>query len=533
MSSNDANVTNLANEIAENLANEIAEKVFQNLLMYANNFGIENSDYKKFLTSGQSNEKIVFTYDPIFFRVHEQEFSEQSSQSKGSSFKAKKTYPKVINPNHRFVGFPAYLDPVYLNQIVISKENPILMSAELQLMPQPPLHLNPNILYLKQNNNFISVRMGCQYLFNVPFNFAGKSLAEENFLSINRGALLAALLEVGARSLKCSYWDENYFLVEDDREIQRDLNGEFATFLEKHKPRIVTKLFSLDDLTILSPAPYNLTEILPNVFVGEAPIGTSHTDEIAKKRKNSFFFALDMLGIKTVIALGAEHEYINNLSASETDASISPFCQIGAVTSGPAKLEKRRMYLSSSSQEGVKNEFDCYHLKAWPDREACSDLEQLRAVLDIVKNANVENPVFVHCLAGLGRSGVVAGIVYLKNSLIKDLSIETVEKLKNGTILGENEKTNLVNIIVKGVNELREKRPGLIQSMMQLQQLIQSLLLDFTSLTQEAQEQKKSSNGAKRPVSPKSSFFDAVPPPAKKPKKERGWEEDVESFRLL
>lgn len=367
------------------------------------------------------------------------------------------TSHQSVNPHCRYRDCPSYIDPAYYDRIELrKKENPLRQDYKMELMPRLSYSdetLDGDTLYLEEEensvNNRIRVSLGDRYLFAIKMDHRQEGSLTQEFIDRNPQILREKIVAMGEYTveyrdtLRAGQWQSANL---GEYPALENISSLTEGFLNENRGPIVVYLFSQPRR--LPFRTYNVNRILPGIFVGEGPYRTSFS--------NTFDEMSTMLvdfGIKTVIAIGPPRE-----------ADRSKFYDY---TNGQGK--EGQPFKVQMEQGG---EFSCYHLSDWYDKSACKNLLQLESALDIMRRASEQDPIFIHCSAGLGRSGVLATILYLPCYLKQNLSAEIITKLENDVELTADEKERLATVIAQGLIHLRQIRPGLIQTEQQLGQAI-------------------------------------------------------------
>lgn len=387
-----------------------------------------------------------------FFYPPESYIAEMVSQRKMSA-----SLHRVVNTFRRYKDCPAYVDPAYYERIELRKtENSILEGRALYVMPRlssSDESLDENALYLQEDDssfqrNKIDVTLGYYRLFTITVDYSKEDMLTQEFLDKNSEIIREKIVAMDEFTLEyrdiCrgSRWQfvniAHYSALEGAASLPEH-------FLNENRYSIVAYLYTNK---LISLRTYNVNQILPNILVGEGPYKTPFS--------NTFDEMSNMLvdfGINTVIAIG-------------------PPCE--------GKEAKFYDYINDQGKDGwpftvqIENDKEvfCYHLNSWLDKQACENLSQLEAALEMMRNASKENRFFIHCSAGLGRSGVLITILYLPQYLKENLPAEIITKLENDIELRADEKDILAKTITEGIIQLREIRPGLIKAEEQLKQAI-------------------------------------------------------------
>ena len=451
---------------------------------------------ERFREQNLRDEKIAPQDKYLRVLPHEQAFTHSpESYVIGMLSQRKISLPQQsVNPHCRYQDCPSYIDPTYYERIELrKKENPIRQDYALQVMPRLSSSdetFDEDILYLQEDEdsiqrNRINVFLGSRFLFTIEMDYSQEGILTQSFVDRNSDVLRNKMVAMGEYTLE--YRDT----LRDGRwqlaniaaySALQNLPSLTADFLDENKDCIVVYLSSQQ--RGLPFRTYNANRILPGIWVGEGPKGNDYFNTF-----NDMAAMLVDFRVNTVIAVGPSQE---------------------------GKHAKFYDYIKDQGKDGwpfaVQTEnagaFFCYHLNDWHDQKPCHNLSQLESALEIMRNANEQNPIFIHCSAGLGRSGVLATILYLPRYLKEHLPAEIITKLENDLELTMDEKDTLATVIAEGVIELRTIRPGLIRTE---QQLAQAIDMGLSELKREAKCDKKLEGKEENPLFLRMRF---LAPPA-------------------
>jgi protein tyrosine phosphatase len=103
------------------------------------------------------------------------------------------------------------------------------------------------------------------------------------------------------------------------------------------------------------------------------------------------------------------------------------------------------------------------HYIGWPDNGTPSTVSDILYILSIT-DKQIDNPIIVHCSAGIGRSGTFI--------VIKEI-LDKIDNIINGTEKDESYQINIPELIF----ELRNHREGLVQSICQFNFCYKAIIL--------------------------------------------------------
>lgn len=138
---------------------------------------------------------------------------------------------------------------------------------------------------------------------------------------------------------------------------------------------------------------------------------------------------------------------------------------VGDYRSDLSEIILYRLRLYEDEEQKRQHDFDLLHITSWPDFGAFSSSVFTKLLNLIEETANGrEGPLWIHCSAGIGRSGTVIATL-----LAKDLgsSLPSAMDLKPWTtpsLLAE----NALKAALKMVDHERKYRPKMIQTADQL-----------------------------------------------------------------
>eukprot|EP01132_Coremiostelium_polycephalum_P007635 gene7635-9392_t len=121
-----------------------------------------------------------------------------------------------------------------------------------------------------------------------------------------------------------------------------------------------------------------------------------------------------------------------------------------------------------------------YQYEGWPDHNAPSDTEPLRFLLHTI-NENQQslpvedrnNPIIVHCSAGVGRTGTFCTVHIMMKRLEQIYSLENTDSEgsktgRDGLTMSKEEEKELIDFnLYNIVSHLRQQRPGMVQQLEQ------------------------------------------------------------------
>ena len=118
-----------------------------------------------------------------------------------------------------------------------------------------------------------------------------------------------------------------------------------------------------------------------------------------------------------------------------------------------------------NKEQGV-HVVDHYHYTGWPDHGVPQSAAPLFLLSNILRNTSTENPILVHCSAGIGRSGVFCVVDTAARRLVGAAS--AIESSSSGGSVDGAPASSIaaVNAVnVAGiVSELRQQRAGMVQT---------------------------------------------------------------------
>jgi len=129
-----------------------------------------------------------------------------------------------------------------------------------------------------------------------------------------------------------------------------------------------------------------------------------------------------------------------------------------------------------------KKEIVHIHYTGWPDFGAPDSIGDIKTILKLVNNfqskeENKKSPILVHCSAGLGRSGIaIAAHIFeqqIKHKIITEFTVAHVVKI---------------------IEQLREQRPGMVQTYEQFEFLVKLAKYLFKANTNKTNTNNTSTN---------------------------------------
>eukprot|EP00028_Trichosphaerium_sp_Am-I-7-wt_P012171 CAMPEP_0168525440 /NCGR_PEP_ID=MMETSP0405-20121227/11292_1 /TAXON_ID=498012 /ORGANISM="Trichosphaerium sp, Strain Am-I-7 wt" /LENGTH=361 /DNA_ID=CAMNT_0008547929 /DNA_START=125 /DNA_END=1210 /DNA_ORIENTATION=+ len=140
-------------------------------------------------------------------------------------------------------------------------------------------------------------------------------------------------------------------------------------------------------------------------------------------------------------------------------------------------LVERRLVISHVDEPEVRR--DVWHLQytAWPDHGLPSDTSTFLSLIAMVDDWNQgKAPIAVHCSAGIGRTGTFCTVH------------NTIHQLRR--IEAERGEVPLMNI-VKAVLDLRDQRPGMVQTKDQYKFCYLAVLDEYNKIVENAEKKYK------------------------------------------
>lgn len=206
---------------------------------------------------------------------------------------------------------------------------------------------------------------------------------------------------------------------------------------------------------------YNANELTPNIWVGEGPY-----KEENRGYNNILRFCHSILQNRkiiftTVVAIGPSYEVArdrtNFFNYLRHDGPQSTTQDHYRFTTNPIDIMQADYHLYTmqlTRKKILTKELALVHLPKMQDMRTLETSEQLIYQLILLADKSKNEAIFIHCSAGLGRSGTIAFALTLF------LRHEELSKI--------DDKRALVHDIVSIWDEFNQKRPGTIQTAEQL-----------------------------------------------------------------
>lgn len=256
---------------------------------------------------------------------------------------------------------------------------------------------------------------------------------------------------------------------------------------------------------------YNANEIAANIWIGEGPYRNTLSENGNYNNIPRFCHSIlrnSKICFTTVVALGPScgknrvnfTPYLSpNLNPDQSETkTLSRTTTKGryCITTKPIETEQDDFHLYSmklTRKEIFQKELALVHLPQMQDMGTLETSEQLIHQLILLANKSKEEAIFIHCSAGLGRSGTIA------LALTLFLRYEELSKINN--------KNTLVDAIVSLWDKFNEIRPGTIQNAEQLGNALQiademsklKLRLDEDNVLALKEKSSKSSKASSSP----------------------------------
>jgi protein tyrosine phosphatase len=245
---------------------------------------------------------------------------------------------------------------------------------------------------------------------------------------------------------------------------------------------------------------YNANTLLPGVYVGEGP-----------KNQQSLGWMFGMLfdaqnPIATIIAIGAAIEerkgrtiskyfpyFSEEVGTCDDDKGHKKYtwkivrneatlCDKQTIDDVSTDIVCYMLHVIQSDIDGRQQEknITLYHFPHWRDHCAFEMQEDARTCVTKLFTAAPQHPIFIHCSAGVGRSGTLAFPFYCQATWLHPTKVKAIVKLSSAAQNTENDMERAIaeKIIEKLITVRDEIRPGLIRSKDQLQQaLCETMLL--------------------------------------------------------